>query len=164
MPDFELHYSVFGGYPVIEASLTVASNDQAEMFLGSSWSLPGEELDHAGWFGGPIPAEVMTDLSQMFAAPAARENILRLQAAQAGKLPFDALVRILRLVWEGKEFKLDLSASASDAWVSQLEELLRRAMSILNGCPRLALRLHAGLRQEDKAFMPSIQVTGLGAQ
>jgi hypothetical protein len=164
MPDFEIRYSVSGGYPVSEASLTLASDGPAEMFLDSSWALPGEELDQAGWFAGTLPREILADLGRLLAAADARENILRLHDAQTSRLPFDATVRLMRLVLGDQEYHLDFSSSGSDAWVAELEARLRQVMSALTRYPRQALKLEASLRQENEDLYPTFQVSVRGAQ
>ena len=164
MTEFTLHYTFSGGYPPSEASLALDSEGKAEMFLGSSASLPVEELDCAGWFAGALPADIASALQSLLAEPALVEKLAHLQSAPAGKLLLDSLVRRLRLVLDGQEFKLDLPASSSDHWIASLDDLLRRAMSALSRRPLQALRLQVSLRQEGASLLPSFKLTGLGTQ
>ena len=164
MTAFDLHFSYSGGYPPSEASLALASAGTAEMFLGSSAFLPGEELECAGWFAGAVPAEITAALSRLLADPSVADQLFRLQAAPAGKLPMDAPVRILRLHLADQDIKIDLPASGGDSWMAALDDLLIRAMTALRRQPRQALSLQASLRREDAALLPAFQLTGLGAQ
>jgi hypothetical protein len=143
---FEIHYSVSGGEPFVDASLHIDPSGQAEMYLGSSWSLPPGEPERVGFFNGSISADDYTKLASILA----QENIFTQPGAETTASP-GAAVRFLSVTREGKQHKISMAGKAPNPALAELEKHL--------------LDISAGLVDKpERAIQAALEVTGSGTE
>ncbi|HET9456280.1 MAG TPA: hypothetical protein VFO78_02980 [Candidatus Limnocylindrales bacterium] len=126
----ELRYGAVGGRRPIDLRLRLRLDGSAELYLGSSWSLPGRSVDTVGRFGGPdlVDPERVRELAGSIAADAS--------AGGMATQPFDAIPRVARLVFDGDSRRIDLAGPIGPAEQGLLEiagGLLDKPLAAIRG-------------------------------
>ena len=161
-----IRYAVSGGYPPVEARLQIDRSGQAEMFIGSSWSLPVEneqEQDgraQVGVFGGMLDEQTRTSLSAL------AQTVLGTDIQASAGVP-DSVFRLLELSFEGQETRIELAGASSSPAMDALEAALKEIMVALADQPRQAVRITLWIEpdeQDASQLKPGLILTNKGSQ
>ncbi len=161
--NYTIRYVVSGGYPPVDARLGIENNGQAELFIGSSWSLPVEEnreqpgSARVGVFGGPLALETRASLNTLATGLCGRQFI------SPPSVP-DTVFRLLQLSCEGQETKFELAGSVQDPALEALEAGLKQVMVVLATQPVHAVQAAVSVRLDGDQIKPEVAITNIGAR
>ena len=156
---FELNYTAAGGRPYVQTALHISPTGQAELYLGSSWSLPPGDLDTVGFFGGEVPAETWHNLQAYLTA----ENMLAHQGTGPATSP-DMASRHLTLRQGGQQQTITIADTSQVPALARLEGLLIAIMTDLTIKPVRAAQVTLDLSANGRAREPQMTITNVGTQ
>jgi len=154
----EIVYGVSGGQPPVSASLQISPSGQADLFLGSSWSLP-TGTDQIGFFSGQVAAEKLSDLNKHLI----RHNFLSRSDDPTPTAP-DSAVRHLHLHQAGKETAFTITDTSNDAPLASLEDMLVGIMSDLTAEPLRAIHAAVAATTEGDKIHSTVTLTHQGSE
>jgi len=155
---FEIVYGVSGGQPPVSASLQISPSGQADLFLGSSWSLP-TGTDQIGFFSGQVAADKLSDLNRHLI----RYNFLSRSGEPTPTAP-DSAVRRLHLDQAGKQTAFTITDTSNDAPLASLEDMLVGIMSDLTAEPLRAIHAAVAATAEGDQLYSTVTLTHRGSE
>lgn len=154
----DIIYAAFGGQPLIDARLHIAPDGQADLYIGSSWSLPPDLSDKAGYFAGVVSAESLTAVQKLIAAMPA--------PSPASPMPPQPgmVMRSLVLTKEGQQTAVSLATVTPESELGQIEAALQGIMQELSHSPTSAVQLSSEMPIANGTLTPQITLTTLGTE
>lgn len=157
--EFDIVYGASGGQPFVDTRLYIALKGQSELYLGSSWSLPGQELDRVGFFAGKLPAERQAALSTHL------DRLKGLtQPAESPALSPDATTRYLTVTLDGQQTELTLAGETEDPILAGLEQTLLKVMADLIARPVRVAQVTMAASAEGTNLKPEVTITNIGTE
>lgn len=157
--NFDIRYDASGGRPPITANLQISESGQAELYLGSSWSLPSG-TDTVGFFAGQLSAAQLEALNKHLS-----ENEFLNKPTGPEPASPDANTRYLSLTNGQQENQLILTNTADDPSLATLEEMLAEIMNDLIKRPQKAVQVSVTTTEAgDQAIQPTVSLTNVGIE
>ena len=104
MPDnFEITYRARGGQMPVDLEIHLAPNGQAEVYVGTSYSIPIARVSRVGTFGGRAPTAEVNALGAYLG-----EHDLLVRGGRHGEAAPNAPNRFLEIRADGREAQLTL--------------------------------------------------------
>ncbi|MDZ4720995.1 MAG: hypothetical protein SH847_21255 [Roseiflexaceae bacterium] len=155
----EISYRASGGRMPVDIDLQLRPDGQAELFVGSSWSLPSKSLTRVGFFGGSAPATELAALRSFLA-----DNNLHAHAGSYGQPSPDAINRALKIVADGQATEITIKGTLTDQTVNQFEDLLLALALKLTDQPLRAAEAKLDAQRTNDQFVGHVTLTTLGTQ
>lgn len=156
---FELSYTAAGGRPFVQTMLHISPAGQAELYLGSSWSLPLGNLDTVGFFAGQVPTNSWHSLQTYLTT----ENVLAHPGSGPATSP-DMASRQLTLRQGGQEHTITIADTSQAPTLAKLEEMLLEIMTGLVTKPLQAARVTLDLPVNGRGAEPQLTITNAGSE
>ena len=158
--NFDIKYGASGGRPPIRADLHISETGYAELYLGSSWSLPAG-TDTIGFFGGQIPPDKLDTLNKSLA----QHGFIDKSSGPSPSSP-DANTRYLVLTNSQKENQLTITNTADDPPLAELEKMMADIMNDLVKQPLRAVQVTVtgAPNNNEQTLQPTVKFTNVGTE
>jgi len=160
MPEqFEVTYRARGGRPPVDLDIHLGTDGRAELFVGSSYSLPRATVNRIGTFGGPVPA---ADVAALVAYAA--EHDLLARGEQPGQATPDVPLRFLELNVDGHQARFHPTGMTSKTVIGELERMLQDLALSLTSQPTRAAEASLDLSETADLVAATIELRSIGTQ
>jgi hypothetical protein len=157
--NFEIQYNASGGQPPVAMTLHIAPDGQADLYLGSSWSVPQGGSDKVGFFGGPVDAAAWAGLNTYLTD----HNFLTRAGGAASTSPGQT-TRSLTLKQGGQETTLVIGDTSSDSVLASVATMLDDILVALTGQPIRAAQVDFSVAPVADGLEPTLTITHLGSE
>lgn len=156
--NFDLVYAVSGGNPAMAARLHVTPDGSAELFLGSTFSLP-EGTDTVGHFSADVGSRQWRTINRHIE----RNNIADMQADGNTMPGFPSAIRTLMLTRDDDVALLSLNELGNQTGIEKLEQDLVKVMNQVAQSPQAAVRAAVAVERDGDKIRPMLTLTHLGS-
>jgi hypothetical protein len=156
---FEITYRVRDGRPPADLDLHLSPDGQAEVYVGTSTSIPLASVNRVGTFSGQAP---VAELDALYAY--LREHDLLARGASYGQLSPSTPNRFLEIRAGGWEAQLKLTEMTTDPEIDGFEELLQSLALAMTSQPTRAVEASLELRDADGQIVPTIELRSIGSE
>jgi hypothetical protein len=154
---FEITYRVRDGRPPADLDLHLSPDGQAEVYVGTSTSIPLASVNRVGTFSGQAPVAELDALHAYL-----REHDLLARGASYGQLSPSTPNRFLEIRADGREAQLKLTEMTTDPEIDGFEELLQSLALAMTSQPTRAVEASLELRDADGQIVPTIELRSIG--
>ena len=155
----EIAYRASGARMHVDLDLHVGLDGHAELFLGSSYSIPLQRVSCVGEFGGPAPDAEMAALSALL-----DDADLTALGGQYGQPTPDTPLRYLAITASGHTAELHLTGMTTNEAIDGLEQALQRLALVLTSQPLRVLDASLALRESAGRLTATIELRSAGAE
>jgi len=155
----EVTYRAAGGRPPVDLDLHLGADGQAEVFVGSSYSIPLARVSRVGFFGGRAPAAEVETIHAYLG-----ERDLLARGGGFGRAAPDVPGRFLELAVDGRRARLDLNGMTIDDEIERFEQLLQALALALTEQPVRAVEASLNLSRRGDQIAATIELRSVGSQ
>lgn len=160
MPEHvEITYRAGNGRPPVDLDLHLGPDGHAEVFVGTSYSIPLARVSRVGTFSGRPPAAEVHALDAYLV-----EHDLLARGGNYGQLMRDTPSRFLEIRAGGREAQLKLTAMTTDAEIDGFERLLQGLALTMTNQPARAVEASLSLRNLDGQIATTIELRSIGSE
>jgi hypothetical protein len=157
---FDVRYAASGGLRPVAALLHVGPDGSADLYVGTSWSLPGKgPLDTVGFFARKLEP---TDLEALHRALEASGIFDRPESPVPPAVP-DSVIRSLVVQQSGRTAELTIPGEA-DPGIAEVETALQRVMAHVQTSPVRAARLDVESSRSDGGIRALLRLSNPGVE
>jgi len=155
---YTIRYSASGSRPFVDARLEIAVSGEAELYLGSSASLPPGGSEMVGFFAGVVDPKKLADLHSYIT----RRKLAGASATAVPTAP-EMTVRTLVFIQGQQETTIEIADDSNNA-LKGVEERLLAIMADLSQSPVRALRADLSLTKSANGAEPVLTLAQLGSE
>jgi hypothetical protein len=157
MPNqIEITYRARDGRPAVDLDLHLGPDEQTEVFVGTSTSIPLARLSRIGTFAGKAPSVEMGEIRAYL-----DEHDLLTRAGSIGQRSPEMPGRFLDLRVDGREAQITIS-DTSDAEIDGFERLLHQLALAMTEQPNRAVAATLELHEQDGQIVPTVELRSIG--
>jgi hypothetical protein len=140
-------------------NLHITATGQADLYLGSSWSVPQAGSDKVGFFGGPVDDVVLARLN----AYLSQHNFLNRSGGAAATSP-GPTTRSLTLKQNGQATTLTIGDTANDPDLATVTTMLDELIASLIAQPIRAVQVELAAAPVGAGLEPTITISHIGTE
>ena len=157
--NFEIQYNASGGQPPVAMTLHIAASGQAELYLGSSWSVPQAGSDKIGYFGGPVDDAAWSQLNAYL-----NDHDFLARSGGAASTSPGPTTRSLTLKQAGRETSLVIGDTSNDPELATATTMLDEIIIALTDQPLRAVQAGLAVAPVSAGLEPTLTLTHLGSE
>lgn len=155
----EITYRARGGRMPVDLELHLGPGGQAEVYVGTSYSIPSTRVNRVGNFGGRAPTAEVNALGSYL-----DEHDLLTRGGSHGQATPDAPNRFLEIRSDGRDAQLTLSGLVADAAIAGFEDLLHGLALAMTNQPIGAVEASLDVRALDGQIAATIVLRAIGSE
>jgi len=156
---FELTYRARDGRPPVNLNLHITADGHAELFIGTSTSIPVARVDRIGTFAGQAPANELQAIHDYLA-----KHDLVSRAGTFGQAGPGTPNRFLALTVGEQHAEFKLNSGQNDATIDGFERLLHHLALAMIDQPLSAVEASLDLQEAEGQITPTITMQAIGSE